>query len=178
MSEADTSLKSKGQREDTVFNAILKLAIKITLVILVIAGVFRFITGVSRIDDIGMTPSINPGDLLVYYRLDKEYAASDVVIFDYKGEKRAARVVAVAGETVDIDDKGLVVNGSRQYEPKVYDDTLAVRDGVDFPLTVKEGRIFIMGDNRRKAADSRLFGAIDIDDTYGKVISVIRRRDI
>ena len=60
----------------------------------------------------------------------------------------------------------------------IYFDTTQFKDGVDFPITVGEGQVFILGDNRPQASDSRTFGCIDLNDVKGKVIAVIRTRGI
>lgn len=168
----------RAKKDKATAKAFVLLLIKIAAVAFAVTVIFSFVIGAARINDIGMMPAVAPGDLIIYYRLDKNYVASDVIVFDYKGEKRTARVVAVSGDKVEIKDNELIINGSRQYEPKVYDDTLAVEKGVSFPVTVEPDHVFVMGDNRKKAADSRLFGSVPVGDTYGKVFAVIRRQDI
>ena len=88
------------------------------------------------------------------------------------------RVVAVAGDTVDITKDGLKINGAEQISQDIYFDTTQFKSGVDFPLTVKEGQVFILGDNRPKASASRIYGCIDLKDIRGKVIAIIRNRGI
>jgi signal peptidase I len=88
------------------------------------------------------------------------------------------RVVATAGDSVDIVEAGLVVNGALQQEPEILNKTERYQDGVDFPLTVPEGQIFVLSDSRNGANDSRIFGCVRIEDTFGKVMTVIRRRSI
>jgi len=101
-----------------------------------------------------------------------------VVVVDYSGKTQARRVVATAGDTVDIAEGGLVVNSALQHEPGISQMTERYKDGVDFPLTVPEGHVFLLGDSRAGAADSRIYGCVSIEDTLGKVMAVVRRRDI
>ena len=68
-----------------------------------------------------MYPNIKDGDLVVYYRLDKNYTARDLTVLDYQGSRQVRRVIAVAGDTVDITEDGLLVNGSPQQEPGIYE---------------------------------------------------------
>ena len=112
------------------------------------------------------------------YRLDKRFVSGDVAVFEDSGRNTTGRVVAVAGDTVDITRDGLKINGADQVSQDIYFDTTQFKDGVDFPITVGEGQVFILGDNRPQASDSRTFGCIDLNDVKGKVIAVIRTRGI
>ena len=87
------------------------------------------------------------------------------------------RVVAVAGDTVDITADGLMINGAIVQEPHAAGETTQFAEGVTFPLTVPQGQVFVLGDNREHATDSRIFGCIDIADIDGRVMGLFRRRN-
>ena len=154
------------------------LLIKLVLILLVVVIGFTFLFGAYRNADPGMVPSVKDGDLVFYYRLDKFYHSGDVLVAKYNDRMITLRVVAVAGDVVDINENGLYINGSLQYEQNTYEKTYRFEEGVDFPLTVGEGEVFVLGDAREHAADSRVFGPIKISDTYGKVMAIFRRRSI
>ena len=86
--------------------------------------------------------------------------------------------MAVAGDTVDITKNALKINGAEQISQDIYFNTTRFKNGVDFPITVGEGQIFVLGDNRPQASDSRIYGCIDTTNIRGKVIAVIRSRGI
>lgn len=92
-------------------------------------------------------------------------------VFEDNGKNTTGRVVAVAGDTVDITKDGLKINGADQVSQDIYFDTTQFKDGVDFPITVGEGQVFILGDNRPQASDSRTFGCIDLNDVKRKSYS-------
>jgi len=87
-------------------------------------------------------------------------------------------VVATAGDTVDITQDGLIINGSLQYEQDIYTQTNRYLEGIDFPLTLKNNEVFVLGDARNDISDSRIYGAVNIDDTKGSVITILRKRNL
>ncbi len=120
-----------------------------------------------------MAPTIEPGEhLAVRHGLftgDPE--AGDVVLFEAPdGQLMVKRVVAVGGESVGIRDGRLVVDGTVQREP--YTDVDAI-DSVYFgPVTVPQGHVFVLGDNRFGSEDSRKFGALPLSAVQGEVLGV------
>jgi signal peptidase I len=157
---------------------VLLLLAKIAVISLVFLLIFTFMFGVFRNPDAAMVPAVKDGDMVIFYRLDKEYVAQDTVVLELEGQKQVRRVVATAGDVVDITEEGLLINGALQQEPGINSPTQRYADGVEFPLTVKEGQVFVLGDGRANATDSRIYGAVDVEDTLGKVMTVLRRRNI
>ena len=162
----------------SVWRELGNLGVKIVAIGLVFVLVFTFLYGIHRNTDPDMSPKVIDGDLVIFYRLDKDYAIGDLVVLDYRGQRQVRRVVARAGDTVDISPDGLVVNGALQQEPMIYQDTLIYTDGIAFPVTLKEGQVFVLGDARANATDSRIYGPVNSRDTLGTVITVIRRRHL
>lgn len=171
--EADSVIQ-----ETTIAQDIVQLLLKISIIILAVFLIFTFLYGIVRINDVSMKPAIKDGDLVMYYRLDKRFISGDVAVFEDDGKTTTGRVVAVAGDTVDITKNGLKINGAEQVSQDIYFDTTQFKNGVDFPITVGEGQVFLLGDNRPQASDSRIYGCINIKDVRGKVIAVIRSRGI
>ena len=172
----ETELSDKNNnivQETSVAQDIVQLLLKIAFIVLAVFLIFTFLYGIVRINDVSMKPAIKDGDLVMYYRLDKRFISGDVAVFKDDGRTTTGRVVAVAGDTVDI-----TKNGAEQISQDIYFDTTQFKDGVDFPVTVGNGQVFILGDNRPQASDSRIYGCIDIKDVKGKVIAIIRSRGI
>lgn len=170
--------KDKKNQKDPVTRALLKLAIKFVSICLVIAFVFTFIFGMYRVNDTSMVPNISPGDMILFYRLDKDFVVGETVVYSYNKENKIGRIVSMPGDVVNIDEKGLVVNNSHQYEPKIYKETLPFTDGIKYPVKLKENEIFLLADNRDKSIDSRLFGPVEKKFIKGKIFTLLRRRGI
>ena len=105
------------------------------------------------------------------------FEAGDIVIIrkeSFKdGEPIVKRVIATEGQTVDIDfAEGIVyVDGEALEEDYIREPTYTA-EGTEFPLTVPEGSIFVMGDNRNHSTDSRttIVGMVDGRRVLGRVI--------
>lgn len=156
---------------------ILYLAAKIATLAIVIIVMFTVVFGFVRVGDMSMKPAVMEGDLVVYYRMQKNYMAGDLVVVSINGKDQVRRVVAVAGETVDISEDGLRVNGNLQQESYIYTETNAFTEGISFPVTLSDGEIFVLGDKRDISEDGRIYGAVAVKATKGKVITIMRRRN-
>jgi signal peptidase I len=90
------------------------------------------------------------------------------------------RVIAREGQTVDIDfDAGIVyVDGTALDEPYIHTSTTR-EEGIEFPLTIEEGHVFVMGDNRERSTDSRspMIGLVDERQIIGKAIFILSPGD-
>jgi signal peptidase I len=168
--------RHRGPRSDFV-RRLLALALKLAIIAAVLILLLGYVFGLSRNLSQNMQPALQDGDLLFYYRIIRHYAAGDVVVLRYQDRDLTERVVAVAGDTVDITAKGLVINGSVVQEPQVIGETTQFEGGAAFPLTVPRGQVFLLGDNRPHATDSRLFGCVPTDDISGRLIGLFRRRN-
>ena len=155
----------------------LQLALKLLAIIIVVLLLFTFVFGMFRVEDHGMHPSVKAGDLVMYFRLDRAYIPQDLCVIKRKGNTQVVRVLAKSGDKVDITEQGLLINGAIMQEADIKGITRQFEEGVSFPLTVPEGEIFVLGDNRPKAEDSRIFGPIKERDTLGTVMLVLRRRN-
>ena len=138
--------------------------------------VYCFLVGWYRAPDNSMYPSMRDGDLTIYYRLDKKYDPQDLVALERGEKKEIRRVVAVAGDQVDIRNGYVYINGIPQREPGIYEKTEQFQGGVQFPLSVPDGQIFVLADARENSTDSRIYGCVPVDKTFGTVIMIARRR--
>ena len=170
----------KKRRKDLANkNAIKSFFKKLLMTIVVLYSLFTFIFGFQVIYNDDMFPKMVPSDLLIYYRLDKEFYVGDVVVVGKNDADYALRIVASGGDEVDISDEGqLIVNGSYQAETNIfyptgeYDETAV---DIKFPMKLKENEVFVLGDMRKGAKDSRYFGQVEKNEIKGKVFALYRR---
>lgn len=147
---------------------------KILILLVFVWVMFTFFFGIVRVNDAGMSPALKEGDLAVYYRLDREYRSGDVVVVN----NVPRRVIACAGDSVDIAADGLRINGYVQQEENITEETLPYEEGISFPVQIGEDEVFVLGDNRPYAEDSRNYGPVSGSAVMGQVFAVIRRRNI
>lgn len=157
------------------------------LILVVVLWVLLFqIVGVTHMNSGDMYPRIDAGDFLLFYRLDTDVRAQDIIVFEKLtpssgGEKQLfiSRVVAVAGDTVDISDaERLIVNGNAVIESNIFYSTPRYEGFTEYPLTLGPGECFVLADSRNGGTDSRYFGPVQQDEIRGTVITVVRRNNL
>ena len=126
---------------------------------------------VLRIYGTSMAPTL-PGGSIVVTTKTNSFAAGDIVAFYYNNNILVKRVIAQAGDWVDVDQDGnIYVNSVLLEEPyieeKAFGDT-----NIELPYQVPEGRIFVVGDNRAVSVDSRnkAVGCVASEQVVGKLI--------
>lgn len=169
-------MKQEKEKEISIKEDLLFLVLKILIFIALLAVTFLFIFGICRISDNMMSPAFKDGDLAVYYRLQKEFQPSDTVVLEKDGEVQVRRIIAAAGDEVNLTEEGLEINGYLQQESGIYAETLPYTEGITFPLILGEEEYFVLGDNRTNAKDSRIYGTVKKEEIKGIVITLLRRR--
>ena len=154
------------------------LLLKIIIVEAVIYVLFFLVFGLARVKTNAMSPSINGGDLALFFHLDNNYETDDVATYIKDGKRLFSRVIAKAGDTVDVREGQFFVNGRPIDSAKAFIGEVGENSEIVFPYKVGENEVFLANDDRDEPADSRKYGAINIRDLDGKVISIVRTRGI
>jgi signal peptidase I len=124
-----------------------------------------------------LEPTINIGDRVLVNKFVYRFGdpqRGDIVVFPDPAGKMPAlikRIVAVGGDTVDIRGGKLVLNGVPKNEPYV-NGKLTEPGTVPMPLTIPQGSVFLMGDNRTNSGDARFFGPQPASGIQGKAFCV------
>lgn len=137
--------------------------------LIVAAAIIMFIGQVTVVEGRSMEPTLHDNQRLVMDKISYEFyepARGDVVVIEIADSEKALikRVIGLEGETVEIRDDRVYVNGillAEPYQPNRPMNAYA-------PTTVPTEHIFVMGDNRPNSRDSRSFGTVDIYRVIGK----------
>ncbi len=156
------------------------------LIAAAIAGCVLFFFKPILVQQRSMEPTFSNGDYIIVsrqaYTLLGDPQHGDVVIFrsrlkdEHNRDKNLIkRLIALPGDTIEIRDGYVYLNGEQQEELYTKDPGETWASGPDGgmpPLTIPEGKVFAMGDNRLNSQDSRdaTVGLVDIDDIVGKVV--------
>ena len=141
--------------------------------------IFVFLARVIDVKGHSMEPTLEDMDKIIITRLAGDYERGDIVVLrkeTFREEPIVKRIIAVAGQTIDIDfSTGTVyVDGEALDEPYVNELTYDDEDFLTYerPVVVPEGCVFVMGDNRNNSTDSRraTIGCVDTRYIMGKVI--------
>lgn len=146
--------------------------------------IFTFAVKTYIVDGTSMVPTLQSGDRVFAESLFYAPQQGDIVILDDNNnlsEPLVKRVIATGGQTVDIDSSTgrLTVDGAEVgFRIKNLSDADNLRGDTQYPLTVPEGYLFVMGDNRGASLDSRYtrLGLIDERCVLGREFFALRAR--
>ena len=149
--------------KSTVFSLLVVAAVSVLIAVLLLP--------VLQISGTSMTESLQDEDIVVALN-SKKYKTGDIIAFYYNNNILVKRVIAAAGDWVNIDKDGNVyVNDELLDEPYVSEKALGDCN-ITLPYQVPDGRCFVMGDHRATSIDSRntAVGCVSNDMVIGKIL--------
>ena len=149
-----------------------------------------FLVEVFIIPSGSMEPTLMVDNRVVVYKLGyrlHDVNRGDVIVFDNPGQGQGIddlikRVVALEGETFELRDGGVYIDGARLEEPYLADGESTfpkapipgcVNEADSLLCEVPEGKVIVLGDSREDSRDSRFFGPVDVDDIVGRAFMKI-----
>lgn len=193
MAKIRTSTKKSGFRENLE-----------AIVIAIVLALFirTFIVQAFKIPSGSMLPTLQIGDHILVNKFIygvkipfsgqvlipvKDPQPNDIIVFKYPKDPKLdyiKRVIGVAGDTVEIRSKKLFING-KPFDDKhgvfrdvnVLSASVSPRDNFG-PVTVPEGKLFVMGDNRDNSYDGRFWGFVDLQAVRGKAFIIYWSWDV
>lgn len=157
-------------------------ALVMALAVLIL--LFTFVGRIITVDGDSMLPTLHNKDVLLLRSIGYTPKQGDIVVLTkdfshYEDQPIVKRVIAVGGQTIQIDydaDK-VYVDGVALDEPYILEADMYSRGGSQAitEMTVPEGSVFVMGDNRNDSSDSRHveLGAIDNRYILGKMVTIL-----
>ena len=173
---------ASGKREKQTDWGLYEWVQAVVCSVLAIVLMFTFVVRIIGVSGQSMRETLQNGDKLLVLNscLCGDYRRGDIVIFQKpefeNGELIVKRVIATEGQTVDIDFAAgqVFVDGEALEEPYIRELTW-LDEGLKFPITVPDGCVFVMGDNRNDSKDSRYegLGPLDTRHIVGRAVLLV-----
>jgi signal peptidase I len=160
------------------FGCLFEIVETLVLTLVIFLVIQNFVAQPYRVQQNSMERTLEPDQYVLVDKLTShfdDYKRGDIVVFNPPeawaqgdGTPFIKRVIGVGGDTVDIKDGHVYVNGVPLDEPYVFDEQPTVMTGDRSEWVIPQGELFVMGDHRANSADSRVFGPIEKKDVVGR----------
>lgn len=151
-----------------------KVAGQILVLALLLLNLFTYVVQVVSYNGEGMEPNLHNGQTLVLLKT-QDVDEGDIIAFYYNNQILVRRVICCGGNQITITNAGTVfINNEVLEEPYLSEKSIG-QCNIDSPYYVRDDEVFVMGDNRTIAMDSRLqeIGTIPVERIIGKVLIAI-----
>ena len=162
---------------------LLEIVETLVLTLIIFFVIQTFVAQPYRVQQVSMERTLEPDQYVLVDKLTPRFDAykrGDIVVFNpppnwvqAQGQPYIKRVIGIGGDTVELKDGKVLVNGTALLEQ----DYVFQEDGDSQPTdqligvgkwVVPDGQLFLMGDHRSNSADSREFGPVDISAVIGR----------
>jgi signal peptidase I len=176
MSPSPNDTAAPAPEETSTVRWLIETALLILLAFALAQGIKTYLVQPFVIPTGSMEPTIAIGNRVlaekISYRFFTQPAYGDIVVFDDPNGQHPQlikRVIAVGGQTVDVRDGAVWVDGKRLVEPYIHGKPNELGT-VPMPIKIPMGQVWLMGDNRTNSGDSRFFGPVSIEQIKGHAV--------
>ena len=171
-------------KQRPAFGCLLEIVETLALTLIIFFFIQNFVAQPYKVQQQSMEQTLEPEQYVLVDKLTPRfdtYKRGDIVVFtppeDWvqdNGTPFIKRVIGVAGDTVEISDGSVHINGTTIEEPYVFTDEVTGEpqatqaDDEDAEWLIPTGEVFLMGDHRQNSADSRAFGPVPVDHVIGR----------
>ncbi len=187
INEIDLSQNKKGPNVKRILTSIVCVLLVVVIAVAAALLVKKYVITTFIVDGISMYPTLDGGaganmegssesertnGEVLYLNKIADIKRGDIVVFDSEALNQilVKRVIAVAGDRLQIVDNIVYLNGQKLDEGYIKVGSMISNGNVD--VTVPDGYIFCMGDNRNHSTDSRAFGVVSLDKVIGKCFMI------
>lgn len=164
----------KNKKEPSTMRWLIETVLLFCLAFAIAQGIKTFLVQPYLVPSGSMLPTIQLRDRVLanklVFRTGVTPKYKDIIVFDDPwGEYPTLikRVIAVGGQTVDLKDGAVYVDGKKLDEPYTHGKP-SYPQVLNFPLKIKPGYYWVMGDNRTNSSDSRTFGPVPMSAIHGR----------
>jgi signal peptidase I len=176
MSDMEQSATPQPETTSTA-RWLIETALLVLLAFALAQGIKMFLVQPFVIPTGSMEPTIAIGNRVLAEKLSftvlgKTPSYGDIVVFDDPAGQHPQlikRVIAVGGQTVDVKDGAVWVDGQKLDEPYIHGEPNEPGT-VPLPITIPQGSVWLMGDNRTNSGDSRFFGPVPVENIRGHAV--------
>ena len=163
-------MAGKNRGYDRNHTGVIRAVRFFALLAVLLALCFTLLLGAALLGDAGMEPGYGEGRPVLYLR-PGEVRRGDLVLLRLEGSGTVLRrVVAAAGDTVEVSNGVVTLNGLSERGSYNITRTDAREGGPAYPLLLRRGEYFVLGDKRESALDSRAFGVITREQILGRLL--------
>lgn len=168
-------------REPGIIRRFLSFALCVVIVLAAAWGIRQYVAEPFEVPTGSMETTIMSGDMIFAEKVSYHFSSpqtDDIVVFsDPQTPSRVLvkRVIATAGQTVDMRGGDVYIDGAPVSEPYAQGSSYPLSKtagnvSLSYPTTVPAGCVWVMGDNRENSSDSRFFGPVKVDTIFGKAV--------
>jgi len=156
--------------------ALLEIVQALALAVVISVVLNLFVVQVTEVRQRSMEPTLFQSDRVLVSKVDYRFGSperGDIIVFNPPFDSTipyVKRVIAVAGETVELREGRVLVNGREVALAEAVGQSAPQSTRITYPFRVPAGTVWTMGDNRAASSDSRSFGPVPVENIIGKVI--------